>query len=271
MKTNNKSKLTRRKFIHHSFYVTTTLIASNLVLPGLLEESAYAQSRLEVKNMVKNISWFDQASIKINTGQQVVYIDPVYLEPPKGQSLKKADIILITHQHGDHFSEKDISKIITTKTKIIAPKGCNERIRGSFSRDLTKFSIPGMNTTIEGVKIEAVPAYNIKKNQFHPKSNQWVGYIITVNGIKIYHAGDTERIPEMKDFICDIALLPLGQTYTMNSVEDAAQSALDVKASMAIPMHYGMYEGTEADANKFVSLLKGKTDTQILTKERFKS
>ncbi len=99
---------------------------------------------------------------------------------------------------------------------------------------------------------------------FHPKHNGWVGYVVTVGGRRIYHAGDTERIPEMKTFSCDIALLPLGQTYTMESVEDAAAAARDVKASMAIPIHFGMYEGTQADAEKFRDLLEGEIDVRFL-------
>ena len=122
---------------------------------------------------------------------------------------------------------------------------------------------PGAQKIVAGVKVEAVPAYNVVKTNFHPKSNNWVGFVITISNVKIYHAGDTERIPEMKDIECDIALLPLGQTYTMNSVKDAADAAIDVKARIAIPIHYGLYEGKEEDARKFKELLAGKVDVII--------
>ncbi|MCK4836639.1 MAG: MBL fold metallo-hydrolase, partial [Candidatus Aminicenantes bacterium] len=99
------------------------------------------------------------------------------------------------------------------------------------------------------------------------KENQWVGYILTIDGIRIYHAGDTERIPEMKNFSCDIALLPLGQTYTMNSVKEAAEAAIDVKAKIAIPIHYGLYEGKTQDAVEFQNILKDKIKVIIKEKE----
>jgi L-ascorbate metabolism protein UlaG (beta-lactamase superfamily) len=120
-----------------------------------------------------------------------------------------------------------------------------------------------MKTTVGNIQIEAVPAYNIVKTNYHPKEKKYVGYIITVEGVRIYHAGDTERIPEMKEFTCDIVLLPLGQTYTMNTVEEAAEAALDVKAKFAIPIHYGMYEGKMEDAIKFAELLKDKIQVVI--------
>lgn len=101
------------------------------------------------------------------------------------------------------------------------------------------------------------------KINYHPKKNKWVGYILTIEDNNVYHAGDTERIPEMKDIVCDIALLPLGQTYTMNSVEDAAEAAIDVKAKIAIPFHYGLYKGTEEDSVKFRKLLKDKVEVVI--------
>jgi L-ascorbate metabolism protein UlaG (beta-lactamase superfamily) len=108
-----------------------------------------------------------------------------------------------------------------------------------------------------------VPVYNVVKTNFHPNQNNWVGYIITVDRVRIYHAGDTERIPEMMTFSRDIAMLPLGQTYTMNSVEDAAKAAIDVKAKTAIPIHYDMYEGAKADAEMFKKLQEGMVTVVI--------
>ena len=105
------------------------------------------------------------------------------------------------------------------------------------------------------------------KTQFHPKANNWVGYLLTIDGVKIYHFGDTERIPEMKNIVCDIALLPLGQKYTMNSVQEAADAALDARAKIAIPIHYGLYEGKAADADAFAALLKGKITVVIKPNE----
>ncbi len=211
--------------------------------------------------MVDNIHWFGQAAIKINAEDKVIYIDPYRIKKKD-----KADIILVTHEHQDHFSKADISKIVYDKTILVAPETCKNSVKGVIPGKVVLLK-SGMSHEVDDIKIEAVPAYNIKKTNFHPKSNVWLGYILTVNGVRIYHAGDTERIPEMKNFNCDIALLPLGQTYTMNSVKEAAEAALDVKAKIAIPMHYGLYEGTPEDAKTFKNLLEGKINVIILNEE----
>jgi L-ascorbate metabolism protein UlaG (beta-lactamase superfamily) len=211
----------------------------------------------QINEMVGKIHWIQQSCFRIDAQKFKIYTDPL--------SITKTDVaslILITHAHGDHFSQDDINKLTGPNTIIIAPADCN--YSGSARRIVLK---PGEAYNFgKAVKIKAVPAYNISKTDFHPQSNNWLGYLITINGVTIYHAGDTERIPEMKDFNCDIAMLPLGQTYTMNSVADAAESAKDVKARVAIPMHYGLYEGTEADAQNFKEILAGKIKVVIKTK-----
>ena len=127
---------------------------------------------------------------------------------------------------------------------------------------------PGDKIEVKGTEITAVPMYNVIKTNYHPRENDWTGYILNVDGVKVYHAGDTERIPEMKGLDCDIVMLPLGQTYTMNSVEEAAAAALDTGADIAIPIHYGMYEGTVEDAARFKELLTGKMQVVILEQAR---
>lgn len=201
--------------------------------------------------MVKNIHWLGQAAVKITVSGKTIYIDPYQIKVKD-----EADIILITHSHGDHLSPKDIDMIITEKTIIVAPGDCLAELK-NITPEKTIISEPGMSKQVDNILIEAVPAYNVVKTNFHPKENRWVGYILTINGIKIYHAGDTERIPEMKNFSCDIALLPLGQTYTMNSVKEATQAAIDVNAKVAIPIHYGLYEGKAQDAVEFKKILNG--------------
>jgi L-ascorbate metabolism protein UlaG (beta-lactamase superfamily) len=210
----------------------------------------------QINEMVGKIHWIQQSCFKIDAPKCKIYTDPL--------SITKTDVaslILVTHAHGDHFSTDDIDKLTGPHTIVIAPADCN--YTGSAKRIVLK---PGEAFNFgKGVKIKAIPAYNISKTAFHPQSNNWVGYLITINGVSIYHAGDTERIPEMKGINCDIAMLPLGQTYTMNSVADAVESAKDVKAQVAIPMHYGLYEGTEADAQSFKEILKGKIKVVIKT------
>lgn len=211
-----------------------------------------------VDKMVDNIHWIKQAGFRIEGSKYKIYTDPIGIT-----KRDTADIILITHPHGDHFSPADIDKLTGSKTIIIAPEDCN--YKGTYAQRIVLK--PGEEYNASGnIKIKAVPAYNIKKTQFHPKSNNWVGYVITMDGVTIYDAGDTERIPEMKDISCDIALLPLGQTYTMNSVADAAESAKDVKAGVAIPMHFGLAEGTTDDAKTFKNLLDGMV--KVIIKER---
>ncbi|MGA1864436.1 MAG: MBL fold metallo-hydrolase [bacterium] len=213
--------------------------------------------KITPQEMADKIHWLSQSAVKIDAGGQAIYIDPYKLKRED-----KADIILITHSHSDHFSIPDISKITTKDTVFIAPEDCVKDLE-EVEKDNVEVMEPGMKKTIGDILIEAVPAYNVVKTKFHPKANKWMGYILTINGIRIYHAGDTEKIPEMKDFTCDIAMFPLGQTYTMNSVKEAAEAAMDVQAKIAIPIHYGLYEGTEADAQEFKKLLKDKVDVII--------
>lgn len=232
-----------------------------LILLGMFvcANVAFAEE-LTPKDMLKKIHWFGQAAVKIEAGKKIIYIDPYNIEKSD-----KADIILVTHSHQDHLSPDDIAKISDGNTRFIAPKSCMEPIAKQFNMELL-IAKPGLRMETGGILIEAVPAYNVVKTTFHPKENNWVGYVLTINGVKIYHAGDTERIPEMKTFTCDIAMLPLGQTYTMNSVQEAADAALDLQAKIAIPIHYGMYEGTAEDAQTFANLLKDKI--QVVLKEQ---
>ena len=122
--------------------------------------------------------------------------------------------------------------------------------------------VPDQTILFEGITINTVPAYNLIKYN-HPKEMKWVGYLINFGDLKIYHPGDTNRIPEMKSIRCDIAFMPLGQTYTMQSVEEAADAIIDVKAKVAIPIHYGTYEGTEQNALRFKEILSNKAITVI--------
>lgn len=153
---------------------------------------------IEVSIMLAPIHWLGHASVKI-TGEKVIYIDPWELKDGD-----PADIILITHGHHDHCSPEDVVKIQQSGTVIVATSDCRSKLSGDV-----RTIAPGDSLDVDGTQIEAVHAYNIAKS-FHPKSNGWVGYIITVNGTRIYHAGDTDRIPEMDGINADVALLPVG-------------------------------------------------------------
>jgi L-ascorbate metabolism protein UlaG (beta-lactamase superfamily) len=217
-----------------------------------------AGANMTVDQLVDNMHWIQQSCFKIQGSKFKIYTDPNSIT-----TTDQADVILITHPHGDHFSAADIDKLVTSKTILIAPADC------SYSGTVGKRIIltPGNTYTAFGaITIAAVPAYNIVKTTNHPKGNNWVGYVVTINGVTFYTAGDTERIPEMKSITTDIAMLPLGQTYTFNTVAEAADAAKDVKAKVAIPMHFGLYEGTAADATTFSNLLAGSVKVVIKVK-----
>jgi len=202
--------------------------------------------------MLENIKWLGHASFKV-TGEKIIYIDPWNLKKKE-----KADIILITHPHYDHFSSKDISKIQVDETIIIIPEKDKGELKGRV-----KGIKPGDSLSIDRVTIKAVPAYNINKT-YHPKEKGWVGYIIETGGFSIYHAGDTDFIPEMKKIKVDIALLPVGGTYTMDA-EEAAKACQILNPKIAIPMHYGDVVGSGEDAKKFKEMSSVKVE--ILKKE----
>jgi len=205
-------------------------------------------------SMIKNIHWLGHDTFKI-TGDKVIYTDPF-----KIKAGDKADIILITHEHYDHCSPEDVKKLQGPDTVIVTVADCAKKLSGKIMTVK-----PGDNIEVAGISIEAVPSYNTNK-KFHPKENSWVGYIFTVNGQRIYLAGDTDHIPEMKNFKADIALLPVSGTYVMTA-EEAIKAALDIKPKIAIPMHYASIVGTNDDAKKFAEGLKGKIQVELLKEE----
>ncbi|MBI5633695.1 MAG: MBL fold metallo-hydrolase [Nitrospirae bacterium] len=204
--------------------------------------------------MVKNIHWLGHDTFKI-TGEKIIYTDPF-----KVKKADIADIILITHEHRDHCSPDDVKMIQGPNTVIVAPADCAAKLKGNI-----KIVKPGDKIDISGIKIEAVPSYNTNK-QFHTKDRGWVGYLFTVSGERIYLAGDTDYIPEMKTFRADIALLPVSGTYVMTA-DEAVQAALEIKPKIAIPMHYGSIVGSADDAKKFAEKLKGRITVEILPEE----
>ncbi len=197
-----------------------------------------------------DIEWLGHASFRITFNDKVIYIDPWEIKNPK-----PADIIFVTHSHFDHFSPQDIEKISKKGTCIVGPEDIGNKIPADCEYISVK---PGEENEVLGIKFQTVPAYNINK-QFHPRSNNWVGYIIYLGDSKIYHPGDTDLIPEMEGLKPDIALLPIGGTYTMNA-EEASQAARIMKAAKVIPMHYGKIVGSDRDLKIFKSNLPSEIE-----------
>ncbi|MBC8318771.1 MAG: MBL fold metallo-hydrolase [Desulfobulbaceae bacterium] len=203
--------------------------------------------------ILDNLEWLGHDGYRLVAENQVIYFDPFKLS---GEH-QPADIILITHEHFDHCSPEDIEKIQKKSTTIITEPNSAKKLSG------TVITLkPGESCEVNGVSIEAVPSYNTNK-KFHPKAKNWLGFIVTVEGVRIYHAGDTDYIPEMKNFKTDIALLPVSGTYVMTS-EEAVQAALDIQPRIAVPMHYNSIVGDVSDAEKFAAALQGKMRVEIL-------
>jgi len=216
------------------------------------------QATKNIEAVAESIQWFGQSAVKIQNCGKTIYIDPFKLKQPD-----KADLILITHSHFDHFSPDDIKMITSADSWIFCPSELVSQIEVFGAAKVIPVK-PGYETEWKGIAIKTIPMYNLIKKDKHPKEKGWVGYMLNLCHVWLYHTGDTERIPEMKNIKCDIMMLPLGQTYTMNSLEEATNAVYDTGASIAIPMHYGMYEGSMGDAIKFKELLKNKVEVIIL-------
>lgn len=208
--------------------------------------------------MTENIEVFTQNSIKISGGAGNVYIDPFRIR----DKTNDADYIFITHDHYDHFSPEDIEKVSKADTVLIVPKKLEGKAReaeGVVGKICTVN--PGERHEIDGLAFETVPAYNIMK-PFHPKSSGWVGYILQIDGKRIYIAGDTDFTKEAGQVKCDVALVPIGGTYTMDA-KKAAGLINEMCPAVAIPTHYGSIVGKKEDAQVFAKNVKGPVKVEI--------
>jgi len=200
---------------------------------------------MDVESFVKEkIKWLGHASFRIEGSKSTIYIDPWKL---KGSVT--ADVICITHSHYDHLSGEDIEKIRKPSTVIVGPADC----RGGFGAAF-KTVAPGDKVTVGDVAIEAVPAYNTDKD-FHPKKKGWLGFVVSVDGVRVYHVGDSDVIPEMSGVKADVALVPVGGTYTM-TVKQAAEAVSKINPKVAVPMHCGDIVGTLGDRETFKASCK---------------
>ena len=190
-----------------------------------------------------SLQWLGHASFKIRYDKTIIYIDPWKLK----ESPHDATLVLVSHSHYDHYSADDIAKVSGPQTKLIASADVVAKERGGEA------ITPGATIELGGVRIMGSPAYNPNK-QFHPKANNWVGFVIEVGGKRIYYAGDTDLTDEIKtNNIIDVALLPIGGKFTMDAAE-AAEATKYIKPKLAVPYHYGDIIGSQSDADKFAKL-----------------
>lgn len=200
--------------------------------------------------MVDNIDVFKQNSIRIKSDVGTIYIDPFKID----DETHDADFILITHDHYDHFSSEDIAKVKKDTTVLVVPEKMEAKaVKESGIKEIETVK-PGTYHEIGNLELETIPMYNILK-PFHPKAAGWVGYILKINGKRIYIAGDTDATKEAKEVICDIALVPIGGTYTMDA-KKAAELVNEINPEVAIPTHYGSIVGKLSDAKVFAANVK---------------
>jgi L-ascorbate metabolism protein UlaG (beta-lactamase superfamily) len=209
------------------------------------------------------VHWLGHDSFVLQGSKTVV------LDPFKAKGNFKGDVLLISHEHQDHLSPDDVARFSAPSTILVAPRQCEGPLRPF--KQAKRIVKPWQSLDVNGVKIEAIPAYNLNKfrepgKMFHPKEDKKVGYVVTLDGVRFYHAGDCDGIEEMKSLDADVAFLPVSGTYVMTA-EEAAAAAEGMKAKVVVPMHIGKIIGTMADAERFKELVGGSREVEILQVE----
>ena len=206
-----------------------------------------------------DIVWLGHDGFKLKK-DKVVYVDPYKL----GAKPEPADLVCVTHEHFDHLSVDDLKKVVTPATTVVTIAVCEKAVKALKPRSV-KVVAPGDRMIVDGVKVEVLPAYNTNKfrspgNPFHPKADGKVGFILGIGGVRIYHAGDTDEIPEMAGAKgVDVALLPVSGTYVMTA-EEAVKACNAIQPKLAIPMHYGAIVGSAAEAEAFRKAAKCRVE-----------
>ena len=226
-----------------AFYLAITLLVA--------ETKGKEETRKEAA-MGTTLQWLGHAGFKICHEDTVIYVDPWKLK----DSPHDATLVLVSHSHYDHYSPEDIAKISGAETKLIASADVVTKEKNG------EMILNGLSVDLGSVRVSGVAAYNPGK-QFHPKANNWVGFVIEVGSKRIYYAGDTDLTDEMKSLKeIDVALLPVGGTYTMDAAE-AAEATKYIKPKRAIPYHWGDIVGGRADAEAFAEAAECKV--QVLS------
>ena len=211
------------------------------------------------------IDWLGHSAFRLTAGKKVVYIDPYNIKPAA-----PADIILISHEHFDHCSVEDVQKVLKSNTVIITTAAAKDKLRSIADKVRFLIIAPGQSYDIDGIRIEAVPAYNTNKFRspgvpYHPQQSGGVGFVFGIGGIRVYHAGDTDIVPGIEQHLkdIDVAMVPVSGTYVMTP-EEAATFVKMIRPKLAIPMHIKSVIGTDADARRFKELVGLSCDVAIL-------
>lgn len=216
---------------------------------------------MDSSNIESKLFWTGHAGFYVKASGMTVFIDPFKL--PRSLD-ERADLVLVTHPHFDHCSKPDIDRVVKDGTRIIAAQGCLDE------HDYNGVTVakPGFAEKVGDATINAVPAYNVKPERLksHPKENAWLGYVVEIGGVRIYHAGDTDLIPEMQYLkSIDAALLPVGGTYTMD-LDEALEANKVIAPTFFVPMHYRNLLG-EGGSAAVEEKLRASADNVLLLKE----
>lgn len=219
------------------------------------KENICVLETLEIKigGTMENIFVNTRSSIKI-TGTKTIYFDPLEIEGAPHD----ADLVFVTHEHYDHFSPDDIKKVLKKDTQMVVPMGMFEQVmEEQFPVQIVHRILPLQTENYDGVKCQGIPSYNIDK-PFHPKNNNWLGYLVELDGKTYYAMGDTDAIPEAKLVDADVVFIPIGGKYTMDATE-AAEFINEKQPGLVVPIHYGAPE----DSVIFNKLLNQEIEVQL--------
>lgn len=209
------------------------------------------------------IIWTGHAGFKITYESKKIYIDPYKLSK-EHENVSDADIVLITHNHFDHLSIEDLKNIINETTVIVSAQECLSQLKSLNVKESIGID-PRNSVKVNDLKIETVHAYNVDK-EFHPKNDKKIGFIVEFGNDRLYHIGDSDIIPEMKDTNSTITLVPVSGTYVMTAEEASKAINELINPKIAIPMHYGTIVGNKEDAIRFSELVT-VCKTKILESE----